>query len=331
MNTPTSIQARLGAALALVLAFAPLARADAGVADPPTLATVPVSNPGVEERMREELHGMLRRLADAGAFEEARPQDFALSLSLPAQRSVDLGLVLDTRADPARGLAVLATAPGGTAQQLGLVAGDVIAAVDGRSLAGDGAAAAATLRAAAAGARDGDQLRLAVLRDGRSLELQGPVHAQYLPALRLELGEGTLVASNAPVALAPAVASAAPAQAATDTCGRISTFHIAPRQQRLYRARVLSIDGKLPGTARQETYRVAPGRHVLEISEDIDTQDLPDYFSRLRPRFGRQVLEVEVEAGMTALVAAQLLDDVPAKGRPYWEPKVWKTIAEPCH
>ena len=330
MNSRTPISSRLCAAFTLALAMAPLAGADPALPEPPTLATVPASTAGIEERMREELHGMLRRMADAGAFEETRAEDIALSLSLPAERSVDLGLVLDTRADPARGLAVLATAPGGAAQQLGLAAGDVIAAVDGRSLAGDGAAAAATLRAAAAAARDGEELRLRVLRDDRTLELAGPVHAQYLPALRLELGEGALVASNAPVALAPAAAAAVAVQAASDTCGRISTFHIAPRQQRLYRARVLSIDGKLPGTARQETYRVEPGRHVLEISEDIDTQDLPDYFSRLRPRFGRQVLEVEVEAGMTALVAARLLDDVPAKGRPYWEPTVWKSIAEPC-
>ena len=281
--------------------------------------------------MREELHGMLRRMADAGAFEETRPEDIAFSLSLPAERSVDLGLVLDTRADPARGLAVLATAPGGAAQQLGLAAGDVIAAVDGRSLAGDGAAAAATLRAAAAAARDGDELRLRVLRDDRTLELVGPVHAQYLPALRLELGEGALVASNAPVALAPAAAAArrgagrapTPAAASAPSTSRrasnASTARGCCRSTASCRAR----RGRRPtGSSRV--------RHVLEISEDIDTQDLPDYFSRLRPRFGRQVLEVEVEAGMTALVAARLLDDVPAKGRPYWEPTVWKSIAEPC-
>lgn len=330
MNLRTFPPCRLRAVLALALAVAPAAWADAALSETPMLATVPASTEGIEQQMREELHGMLRRLADAGAFEQVAPEEIALSLSLPAEHSIDLGVVLDTRADPARGLAVLATAPGGSAQRLGLTAGDVIAAVDGQSLAGDGAAAAVTLRAAAERARDGGELRLRVLRDGRTLELQGQVRAQYLPALRLELGEGALVASNAPVALVPAVAASAPAQSGGDTCARISTFHVAPRQQRYYQAKVLSIDGKLPGTARQDTYRVTPGRHVLEVSEDIDSQDLPDYFSRLRPRFGRQVLEVEVEAGSTALVAAQLLEDNPRDARNYWAPKVWRTIAEPC-
>lgn len=319
-----------GLAAALALACAPAAWADPAQGSTPVLATVPAAQPAIEAQLRQELQDMLQRLADAGAFADTAPESIAMSLSLPAQRSVDLGLVLDTRADPARGLVVLATAPGGSAQRLGLLAGDVITAVDGQSLAGDGAAAAAALRAAAARVRDGGELRLDVQREGRSVSLNGAVRAQYLPALRLELGEGTLVASNAPVALAPAVSTAVAAQAGGDTCGRISTFHIAPRQQRLYRARVLSIDGTLPGPARQDTYRVAPGKHVVEVAEEIDTQDLPTYFSRQRARYGRQVLEVDVVAGQTALIAAELLDDTPNDPKTYWAPKVWKSVAEPC-
>ena len=91
---------------------------------------------------------------------------------------------------------------------------------------------------------------------------------------------------------------------------------------------MLSIDGEIPGPGDQDTYRLAPGRHVLEVAEDIDAQDLPASFSRRRASLGRKTLDVVVEPGTTHLVAARLVDTL--GGRDYWEPVVWKTLAEDC-
>jgi hypothetical protein len=124
----------------------------------------------------------------------------------------------------------------------------------------------------------------------------------------------------------PLAASAAAASSAE--CGRISTFHVAPRSQSLYAARVLSIDGRIPGPADQDTWRVAPGPHTVEVAEAIDVQDLPTAFSRRRAELGRRTFTVVVEPGRTHLVAAHLTDG--RGGRAYWEPVVWKTLDEAC-
>ncbi len=287
-----------------------------------------------ESLLRDELKSVLLRMADAGAF-SGKPEDVALSLSMPAERVVDLGLVVDSRDAATAGLVVLGTTPGGLAQSLGVRAGDVLIAFNGQSLAGLGvdeqgtARAISTLRAGVDGLRDLQPITFDARRGGDAVQLQGALHARYLPALRLELGEGTLVASNAPVALGSAVSRAAPA-ASGDTCGRVSTFHVAPRSKHLYGTRLLEIDGQLAGPATQNTFRLDPGQHELLIAEDIDARDLPTTLTRRRTEWGRKTLTITVEPGMTYLLAAQL-DDPRAPNKDYWQPVAWKTVAEPCH
>lgn len=288
------------------------------------------AGPAPEDILREELRATVARVMASDAFAGRAPDQIALRLSLPAERYLDLGLLVDPRDPAPRGLRVLGTTPGGTAQALGLRAGDLLVAVGDTSLAGlgvgeDGTSrAVATLRGIVDALPDGARLALSVERDGRAIAIDGAVAVRYLPALRIELGEGDRVA-----ALGGAAAGAVPTAAATHAgCGRISTFHVAPRSERLYPARLLSIDGAIPGPGDQDTYRLAPGRHLLEVAEDIDAQDLPTAFSRRRAVLGRKRLEVVVEPGTTHLVAARLVDTL--GGRDYWEPVVWKTLAEDC-
>jgi hypothetical protein len=321
---------------ALCAALAGPALADAVGDSPPVLASVPALSATPEAQLRGELRGVLVRMLESGAFGETAPQDIHLLLALPAQHVVDLGLVLDTRGSADEGLRVLGTSPGGAAQALGVRTGDVLTAVDGAALAGlgraaDGSAAAiAVLRVHMDGLADGGTLRLDAVRDGQPVQLAGAVAARYLPALRLELGEGAMVASNAPVALATSVGAAAPAQSG-DTCGRISTFHVAPRSQDMYAARVLKIDGSIPGAVTQETYRVAPGKHTLEVAERIDSNDLSTTFNRAR-RHRTKTIEVDVAPGATLLVAAHLNKDQQYSfgDAGFWDPVVWKTISESC-
>lgn len=320
---------------ALCAAFAAPVLADSATGATPVLATVPALNAAPEDMLRGELRGVLVRMLESGAFGATAPQDITLSLALPAQHVVDLGLVLDTRGDTDRGLRVLGTSPGGAAQALGVRTGDVLTAVDGATLAGlgrapDGSAmAVVVLRAAVDRLGDGGTLRLDALREGEPIALAGAVESRYLPALRLELGEGTLVASNAPVALATGVAAAAPAQ--SGGCGRISTFHVAPRSQDFYPAKILKIDGRIPGPVTQETYRVAVGPHTLEVAEHIDDNDLAGTYTRMR-RHKTKTIEVDVAPDATLLVASHLNKDKQYSfgDGGYWDPAVWKTISEPC-
>jgi hypothetical protein len=290
--------------------------------------------PTPEDILREELRATVARVMASDAFAGRAPEQIALRLSLPAERYLDLGLLVDPRDPAPQGLRVLGTTPGGSAQALGLRAGDLLVAVGDTSLAGlgvgeDGTSrAVAKLRGIVDALPDGARLALSVEREGRPIAIDGAVALRYLPPLRIELGEGDRVAALGGAAAGAGALASATAAAADTGCGRISTFHVTPRSEKLYPARVLSIDGEIPGPGDQDTYRLAPGRHMLEVAEDIDAQDLPTAFSRRRAALGRKSLEVVVEPGTTHLVAARLVDTL--GGRDYWEPVVWKTLAEEC-
>lgn len=292
------------------------------------------AGPAPEDVLRHELRETVARVLASEAFAGRASDAIGLTLTLPAERYLDLGLLLDVRDPAPDGIAVLGTTPGGTAQGLGLRAGDRIVAVGDAPLAGLGldaegrSVAVARLRTVLDALPDGGRLALAVERAGRRIAIDGAVAVRYLPPLRLELGEGDLVAGTGAAAAAASRLPAAAAAATASGCGRISTFHVAPRGERLYPARVLSIDGAIPGPADQDTFRLPPGTHRVEIAEDIAVQDLPAAFSRRRAALGRKTLEVVVEPGTTHLVAARLVDTL--GGADYWEPVVWKTLAEEC-
>lgn len=140
-----------------------------------------------------------------------------------------------------------------------------------------------------------------------------------------------LAAASVAMASAGGVAQAAEADGA---CGRISASDVAPRQEGLHAAKVVAIDGKLPGPQIADAYRVTPGTHVLRVLEAIDTRYLSPLTVRQRRDDNRyRELTVEVPADTTVLVAARLgvgASTAP-KGFDYWEPVAWKQVAEPCH
>lgn len=322
------------ASIALAAVLAPtVTRPDDSAPSATLMAPVAATAASPEQLLRDELKTVLVKMIDSGAFGATAPERIALSLSLPAERYVNLGLLIDTRPATRAGVPVLGTLPGGGAQRLGVRAGDVITAVNGKSLAGGGfdPRAVAMLKQEVDALREGGAIDLALLRDGNPLTLAGEIKAQFLPAVRLELGEGALVASTGAVAAAGTLATPVAAAYHGGPCGRISVFHAAPRSRQLYAAKIISLDGEIPGPNTQDTYRVAPGHHLLEVAEQINDTDLPQVYSRAR-RHKYKTLAIDVRAGTTYLVASQLnLDhqrDVPRGG--YWDPVVWKEIAEAC-
>lgn len=280
----------------------------------------------VTQRVREEMHQVLVRLASTGAL-GAHPEQVTLQLDEPAQRSINLGLLVDaTSAGNARdGLRVFGTTPGGTAERIGVHPGDVIVAVNGRSLRELGAddngraLAAATLKSSVDALPADANVQLDVLRGGTQLALNGPLQSVQLPALRVALG-------------ASGTAADPPAQTIATGCGRIGLVDLAPRQEKLYGATILLVDGTAPGPYGAKSYRVDAGTHELLVAERIPTRAMGmGEFASLRKSKPKS-LTITVKPNTTVLIAARFNEDRTSelnKGG-YWDPVAWKEIAETC-
>lgn len=270
-------------------------------------------------RLREELRALMLDLAASGAIDEQR----ALEIDEPARRVNDLGLLVDSSsAERARdGLRVLAVTPGGTAERLGVRGGDVLVSVNDRSLASLGTDAAGQpkaaqlLRDSVASVSDGDALALGVRRNDRTFAVSGPVASVRVPAVRLTVG------------------AAASAAGGSGGCGRISVFGAPPRSENLHEAKLVAVDGRLPGPTDATSFRLEPGTHVLTVGEGIDARYL-SFNERLRNAQSNRykTLSVEVEPGMTYFLAARLNPDkvTESKDGAYWDPVIWKEVAESC-
>ena len=288
----------------------------------------------VEARLREELSVVMMDLIQSGAFGSTAPQQITLDVDAPPQKVSNLGLLVDSKGGAGDGLHVLAVTPGGNAERMGLRAGDVLVALNGASLAS--ADSAATLRQTVDALPDGGRLDFNVRRDGRTESLGGASASMYLPAMHLSVGAGTALASNAGANAAAGAqgSSYGSSNDAAEGCGRISVFDVAPRQQQLHAATLIAIDGVTPGPFGAKAFTVKPGRHLVKIGERIETKYI-SFSERQRnsPLFGGyKTLQVDVAPDTTYFIAARLNDaerDNPAHGA-YWDPVMWKEVAEPC-
>lgn len=278
----------------------------------------------LKERLAAELRATLSTLAENGAFGDVPAEQVHLDLAVPAQRVSDLGLLVDSASDRRDGVRVLGVTPGEQAQQMGVRSGDLIVAVAGTSLT-QREHAASELRRVVDALPERAELSLDLVRDGRPVTLHGTVTSRRLPPMRLILGDAALTGN--PVASAPANDA--------DACGRISDFDVAPRQQQLHGARVLSIDGKAAGPTMSHVFRVTTGEHTLEVGERIDARYLP-FNDRQRQAgaqpTGTKTLRVDVPPDTTLLIAARLNADKLHQWQhaAYWDPVVWKTASERC-
>ncbi|MFC4729155.1 PDZ domain-containing protein [Coralloluteibacterium thermophilus] len=257
--------------------------------------------------LRSEIDAALLRVADAHAL--ADDADGPLLIEQPARTRYELGAVIDVRERTGDGLPVLAVTPGGAAERMGLRTGDRLLAINGHRLAG-GVDAEALADAVGA---DGGPLDVEVRRDGAALRLHGAAERVELPAYRLSVGG---------------------ASGGDSRCGRINTFDVAPRGRHIYPAILIAVDGRSPGPTTADSFRVEPGRRTLTVAENIDVRQLSTLTQQLRSRGGRaryKTLEVDVEAGTTYLLGARF---DPSRGgstrNDYWEPVIWRQVAERC-
>jgi len=300
------------------------AAAHAGDASSPTGAQT-----DAEQRLRQDVQMMLSQLAASGAFGD-HPEQLSLRLDQPAQRVMNLGILVDS-ANPERardGLRVLGATPGSIAERLGLRPGDVIVAVNGISLRGLGAdgdghaLAATTLKSTVEALQDAAPLQLDVLRAGDAVALNAPVHAVYLPALRMQLGATALAGADG--------GSTSPATGGG--CGRISTWDVAPPSEHKYHANIILIDGVSPGPSGGETWRVSAGTHHLLVGEDIPIRQFGVGEIATLRRDTHKELTITVQPNTTARVAAQLNLDKTSEilKAGYWDPVVWREVPESC-
>ena len=322
--SPLTVSVALAAAAGVACA------ADGG-ASPPTLATVQasVAAPLVAQRVREELHQVLVRLATAGTL-GAHPEQIALTIDEPPQRAINLGLLVDaTSANNARnGLRVLGATPGSTAEHLGVHPGDVVVAVNGQSLRDLGAddngraLAASALKSSVEELPDGAPLQLDVVRGGDHLALNAPLQSVTLPALRLALGNAGRAATQ----------DSSAQSNGGNGCGRINMMDLAPRQQSLYGATILLVDGVTPGPQNARTHRLDAGVHQLLVSERIPTKVMGlGEIASLRNNKPKS-LTVTIAPNTTIMVAARFNRDRATRinDGSYWDPIVWKETAESC-
>jgi hypothetical protein len=175
-----------------------------------------------------------------------------------------------------------------------------------------------------------------VRRAAPTTTIGGAATSTYLPAMHLSVGSGTALASNGSNAAAGSphgTYGRGPADA-SQGCGRISDFDVAPRGQQLHKATIIAIDNHTPGPHGSQSYQVSAGPHTLKVAENIEER----YFSfNSRQRNaqvggGYKTIEVDVAPDTTYLVAARLNEDQrdnPANGA-YWDPVIWKETPETC-
>lgn len=315
-------------ALAMLFTLAGSATAEEGTRTAASPGAPSGANPAAEQRLREELRALVAELVESGAFGDRSAREISLAIDSPAQRVSNLGLLVDSAHEDGDGLRVLAVTPGGGAERMGLRAGDKLLALNGTRLAGVGGAAA-ILRRSVDELPNGSPLTFEAMRDGRVQTFSGKLSSVELPAMRLTLG-----ADAAKPATGIGSSAAEPPIAAAQGCGRVSDFDVAPRQQHLHGAKIMSIDGAVPGPGGSKSYQVSAGHHVLKIAEQIESRYLA-FNDRLRnagagSRY--KTLEVDVEPNTTLFVAARLDDAKRNDWRDgaYWEPVVWRTSAEAC-
>lgn len=241
------------------------------------------------------------------AHAQGRVASMASSVGLLGAQASSLDAVVDIRRPNVEGVAVLAITPGGNADRMGMQVGDRVLSVNGRSLTGT-LQPSVVLEDALAG---GGPVRATVSRNGEVLQLSGRQEANAMPP-------------PGPVG-----------------CGYVSNRGTLPHVgDRLYLVDIVSIDGGgLPIDANR--HRLPAGMHAITVSERIESVRFDPLEQRAREQLlsregarAAKTLVVEVKPGMRHQLGARFLDEGLDGNRirqnAYWEPVVWREVAEEC-
>lgn len=276
----------------------------------------------VRQELEAELEMLLLKIMDHPQLQNASGRGVFMEVDLPAREVTELGLVFDAayeeRADQ-QGLLVLGVTPGGSADAMGVDAGDRIVAVNGQSLlalGGDESGrllAANQLEEATISLGEGEPVSLTVKRAGEELALSGALSKRVLPSAHLRVGDAQELA----------MIDEEPG------CGTISIFSNPPRGQQIYPVTIAEIDGESQSTGLRKMFYVEPGLHEFKVHERIDR---PGFSPRSRDRRKSQTIMIEVEPDTIYHLGARLAVEnrfIPGR-EGYWQPMVWKQEVSRC-
>jgi hypothetical protein len=261
------------------------------------------------DRARLEIEATLASLNERGLLPIG--EDGSTVLRAPPQQRWELGAVLDLADTRADGPRVLAVTPDGAAARMGLRVDDRIQRINGVAIQGGPRAAGVLM--GAMGRRDG-QLDVDVRRGGETLSLRGTASSLAVPGYALTLDTGAAEGSD---------------------CGRIDVFPSRRASLQVWPVVLHSINGRLPGPDAQTQFKLAPGRHVLKLTEVITDVRIGNELRReMLARRDRDLREfvIDIEAGMTYRIGARFVvekrNEIDSGG--YWEPVVWRRFGQSC-
>ena len=207
--------------------------------------------------------GLARAAAVPAAPALAQPPAYA---DPQAGRHYDLGAVVDVRRAAPGGLRVMAVTPGGTADRIGLRAGDMLQSINQQSLTGDARPAPVLEQAIRAG---GGALRVELLRAGRPLSLSGSLDPR-----RPAAGAG---------------------------CGQLSDrLDGLPATSHVRRIDITQIEGHGTPAAPSTRYPVAAGTRVVIVREHV-----PQPPQRPLSTYASKAMVLDVEADATYFIGAR--------------------------
>lgn len=241
-------------------------------------------------------------------------QDLHIQVDLPAKQSPNLGLVLDLESELG-GYKVLSVTPGSLANNLDIIPGDIITAINSIEVSNSNKRKAFS---ELENSSPGDTLLLTVNKNGKINTINTTVGGQYIPSIRLEIGSQHSTDNDT-------------SQSELDetACGTVSVFFTPPESKRLYSAYVSKIDDRSVNRNR-ESFRLKPGVHTIYLHELIDD---PFFTRRYKGIQSAKPIEIDVKVNTTYYLAAKFIKGKAFKQRKgeYWEPVVWKeTVKGEC-
>jgi membrane-associated protease RseP (regulator of RpoE activity) len=240
--------------------------------------------------------------------------DLHIQVDLPAKQSPNLGLVLDLESELG-GYKVLSVTPGSLANNLNIIPGDIITAINSIEVSNSNKRKAFS---ELENSSPGDTLLLTVNKNGTINTINTTVGGQYIPSIRLEIGSQHSTDNGT-------------SQSELDetACGTVSVFFTPPESKRLYSAYITKINDRTVISSR-DSFRLKPGKHTIYLHELINDP----FFKRRLHGFQRaKSIEIDVEVNTNYYLAAKFIRDKAFKQRKgeYWEPVIWKeTVKGEC-
>lgn len=266
-------------------------------------------------QLETQIKGTLLAVAENENRAGRNMDKFYYLVDLPAKQQANLGLVVDVN-DVEKGYSVISVTPGSAADEVKITAGDRIVAINQLTInSSNHDKALMQLHDIS----PGKKLRLALADKDTTRDVELQVKGDYLPGIRLEVGnqpalvESYQVASN---------------EENSEACGEVSVFFQPPATRDLYSAYIHKIDDK-PMMRHRHSFRLPPGKHRIYLHELISDPFLTRRKSGLQKA---KFIDVDIKPDTTYYFAAKFYRAKKFRTfkEEYWEPVIWRTKERPC-